>query len=116
MRDAPSRSSSSTTDSAASETAPQLAQPVNTQPGTSAPAVPAASADPSEAERARGTELYKHGDWQVHACFSCAWFDEEKVLCSLKKESAQLAWQTALTLSHSALCMLQLLQSAIVHC
>ena len=69
MRDAPSRSGSSTTDSAASETAPQLAQPATAQPDTLAPAVPAAPADPSEAERARGTELYKQGDWQVHACF-----------------------------------------------
>jgi hypothetical protein len=69
MRDAPSRSGSSTTDSAASETAPQLAQPVTAQPDTSAPAVQAAPADPSEAERARGTELYKQGDWQVHARF-----------------------------------------------
>ena len=69
MREAPSRSGSSTTDSAASETAPQQAQPVTAQPDTSAPAVPAAPADPSEAERARGTELYKQADWQVHACF-----------------------------------------------
>ena len=68
MREAPSRSGSSTTDSAASETAPRLAQPVAAEPDTSAPAVLAAPADPSEAERARGTDLYKQGDWQVDTC------------------------------------------------
>ena len=85
MRDAPSRSGSSTTDSAASETAPQLAQPVTAQPDTSAPAVPAAPADPSEAERARGTELYKQCDWQVHAQFLMRMEECKKALCSARK-------------------------------
>ena len=69
MRDAPSRSNSSSSDSAASHTTPQ-SQPAQqgepAQPTTPSPPQPAAeSADPLEAERARGTQLYQQGNWQV---------------------------------------------------
>ena len=68
MPDVFARSGSSTTDSAVSATTPEKAQPPQqepVQPATLPPAQPAESADPSEAERARGTQLYQQGQWQV---------------------------------------------------
>ena len=80
MRDAPSRTNSSSSDSAASDTTPQ-SQPAQ-QGETAHPAAPlppqpaAESAGPSEAERARGTQLYQQGKWQVSFIFHSAFHSE----------------------------------------
>ena len=120
MRQAPSTSGSSTTDSAASETAPQLAQPMTAQPDTSAPAVPA---DPSEAERARGTELYKQGDWQVHACilmFMGSWregaLQPQEELCTAGTAGVLCLHLPGINLANSFLHVLQLLQALLTYC